>query len=508
MTFRAVIEILGEIQTRAAKAAPALSRIWPWLLIVPLAFFYLRLGALNEFHFRNGLDLGTYNTTLHQITHGRLIPFNQLKGGVTWGDHASFILYVLAPFYMLWPGPQFLIVVQVLSVVLGAWAVYRTAEKVTRNYLFSTLLLAAYLLFFGVQYALDFDFHASVLSGAAVACALYAVVLKRWWWYALAVALGLLVREDIALFFFMIALYFLIFERRTTSKIWMSATIVVSLAYFGVVNFIIMPRYSPGQTPLLYFDAAGSNHNAGHVVWWLLSHPLFILSKIFGDEINRHTLRHLAQAFGYLPLLSPFTYLVAAPNLVARFLSEEYQRHLMSFHYNASLVSILSFGAIKAFQNIENFAKRFEMPRFGRIILTSAACILLVSGTYLSSWQDPDLPLHKLEREEFTGAEFQPRLSRGAMQIIQAMIPPEKSVSAASGLVPALSGRPYIFNYPEPFPAKETQWVVLSSEFNTWPLPKGEMEAAINEMQQNPRYEIVWRDYGIWAFHKKVSASL
>jgi hypothetical protein len=81
------------------------------------------------------------------------------------------------------------------------------------------------------------------------------------------------------------------------------------------------------------------------------------------------------------------------------------------------------------------------------------------------------------------------------------MIPKNKSVSAASGLVPQLSTRQYIYNFPDPLP-KKPQWVILSDEFNTWPLHKGEMTEYIDKYKEDKEYEMVYGEYSIYAFKK------
>jgi uncharacterized membrane protein len=398
-----------------------------------------------------------------------------------------------------------LLVMQALAVTTSAWALFAIALNKVRSYVFALTLLCAYLLFFGVQYALDFDFHVSVLSSAALAWSLYALHFRKWWLYWLVFVLGLITREDISLFYFMIGLYLLIFHWKN-KKLLASITMIISLTYFFVVAYVVMPQWTPGHVPAAYFDATGSKHGFLDILSWFTTHPFQILHGIIGSEVNRNTLRQLFQSFGYLPALSPFSYLTMAPNIIARFLSDEYQRHLLSFHYNASLGSLLSYGAILTTAFIMRVVKKItRLPRVvSAIPLLFAAFIAY--GTYASSWRDTDLPLHKLSNPNFVNAEFQPRLSRGAMDILVNMIPVEKSVSAASGLVPQLSGRPYIFNFPEPLP-KQTQWVILSAEFNTWPLPKGEMLGYIDDYKKNPNYKIVWQDYGIWSFKKKVPSA-
>lgn len=517
----------------------------PWILIGFFAIQYIRLGIINEIHLHNGLDLGTYTQILYNINNGNIPPFNTLKGQVAWGDHAHFIMILLAPIFALWQDPRTIIMIQAIAITTAGWALYKIAQDKVKNILFSLSILFSYLIFFGIQYALNFDFHANVLTAAILAWSFYAWYFKKHVLFWLTVILGLITREDAALFYVMFAVYVILFEtgaikkhtklaytylkyvvfapaRRSFSeggshrpllkklfhpfnKISTPAfvLIIVSLLYFFAVTYVIMPKWTPGGGALTYFDAAGPQKGPLHLALWLVSHPINLVQDLLATHTNRNTLRHLLQAYGYLPLFSPVAYLMAAPNLVARFLSPEYQRHLLDFHYNASLSSILAFSTIMGTANIQSVFARLARGKAkqSRIIISTVACIVLLTGTYYSSWKDSDLPLHQLGRPEFTDVRYQPRLAAGALDIVKEMIPKNKSVSAANGLIPQLSTRQYVYNFPEPLP-KQAQWVVLSDQFKTWPLHKGEMIEYIEKYKEDKAYEMVYGEYGIYAFKK------
>jgi len=477
--------------------------ILPWLIIAFFAYLYIRIGFLNEIQLQNGEDLGTYNQILYNISHGHIPPFNSLKNEIAWGDHAHFILLLVAPFYRLfWPAPQFVLAFQALALTTSGWALYQIAQDKIRNYLFSFVLLVAYLMFFGVQDALNFDFHANVLTTAILAWSFYAWHRQKPVLFWITVALGLLTREDASLFYFMFGVWITIVSYKQHRRAG-GALMGISLLYFFVVTYGLMPRWSSSGTALAYFDSPGPDWGPAKILAWLLTHPLQIFHTITDTGTKVKTLRYLVEGFGFLSLLSPFTYLLAAPNILARFLSGEYQQHLPSmYHYNASISSILAYGAILGTSNLLALVKRFRPFRYDRIAVVLAAVLLMLIGGFFRSWLDRDLPLHHLQQPEFTQHKYQPRLTIGALYIIREMIPLNQSVSASSGLVPQLSSRSYIFNFPDPLPA-HAQWVVLSPEFNTWPLPRGEVEGYITDFEHNDNYELVWRDYGLWVFKYK-----
>lgn len=514
----------------------------PWILIIFFSIQYIRLGITNEIHLRNGLDLGTYTQILYNINEGRIPPLNTLKGQVAWGDHAHFIMILLAPLFRLWSDPRTVIIIQTIAITTAGWALYKIAQDKIKSHLFALVILFSYLLFFGVQYALDFDFHANVLTAAVLAWSFYAWHFKKHLLFWLTVILGLITREDAALFYVMFGIYVILFETGSLikhtkliysylkkhvfarpseerpkqssislrkwflhpfNKISTPAfiLIIVSLIYFFIITYIVMPKWTPGGGALNYFDATGGSRSITSLVKWLILNPKDILEQIFETHENRNTLKHLFQAYGFLPLLSPVSYFLATPNIVARFLSPEYQRHILNFHYNASLASILCYSAILGTANLIKIQRRLLKKIKSAFPALLVGVALLAWGTYFSSWKDSDLPLHQLGREEFTSSRYQPRLAAGALDIIKEMIPKNKSVSAASGLVPQLSVRQYVYNFPDPFP-KQPQWVVLSDQFSTWPLHKGEMTEYIEKFKEDKAYQLVYEQSGIYAFKK------
>jgi uncharacterized membrane protein len=397
----------------------------PWILIAFFAIQYIRLGIINEIQLRNGLDLGTYTQILYNINNGHIPPFNTLKGQIAWGDHAHFIMLILAPVFALWQDPRMLIMIQTIAITTAGWALYKIAQDKIKNILFSLSILFSYLLFFGIQYALNFDFHANVLTAAILAWSFYAWHFKKHFLFWFTVILGLISREDAALFYVMFAVYVILFETGAVKKHALLAyskiknvivfakrknvgadvpvrprehtevlpyghpfnkistpafiLIVISLIYFFTVTYVIMPKWTPGGGALTYFDAAGSEKGPLHLATWFVSHPISLINEIFATHANRNTLRHLLQSFGYLPLLSPVAYLMAAPNLVARFLSPEYQRHLLDFHYNSSLASILCFSSILGASSILKIIRRFTANIYAKFLAISIICVVLLT---------------------------------------------------------------------------------------------------------------------------------
>lgn len=465
-----------------------------WGLIAAASAAYIYLGYVNLIHLRAGVDLGTYTQILYNVSEDRVPPFNTLKGMVAWGDHAHFILALFAPLFSLTPHPLFIVILQVLGVTTSAWAIFAIAQRRLKSSFFSLSITIAYLLFFGVQYALDFDFHANTLTAAALAWTFYAFEYKRWRLFWISFVLGLLTREDAAVFYVMFALYLLVMHRRQYLKTAFFV-MAISLIYFFATTYFIMPIWQASGTPLAYFDVPESTRNPVLLAWWIISNPKTIWQNMTESDIARRTMQHLFQSFGFISLVSPLTYLMAAPNFLARFLSPEGQRHMMNFHYSVSLVSILSYGAILGTSHLRKgmlkVVRGTDRTRhlLGRIVIYAAAMVILV-GTFVSSWQDVDLPLRQLLDTEGHAHRYGQEVPYDLVLQLRDTIPVDASVMATSGAIPFLATRQEIYLL-EKTPQDPIDWVVITLRGNTWPLSQKDLIDIVGELRADPRYEIV-----------------
>lgn len=490
--------LAARVQLLFAKISPsAFTRgLLVWLAIAIFSAAYIRIGYLNETHLQSGIDLGTYTQILWNVNEGNIPPFNTIKGQVAWGDHAHFVMAIFAPIFSLFPSPITVLVLQVLALTTSAWAVYVVARKLVGGVVFPYAIAVAYLAFFGVQYALDFDFHANTLTAAVLAWSFYAFHTRRWPLYWLLLALGLTTREDAATFYVMFGVLLLVIYRK---KYWLTAavTVAVSLVYFFAIAYVVMPRWHPAGTPLAYFDAPIETRNPLEIGWWLISNPKTVWQNMTETSIARRTLRHLFQSFGYVPLLSPATYVLALPNLLARFLSPEEQRHMMKFHYSVSLAPVLAYGSTLATVWLSRMLGKLHSR--ARLIVPLVAASAVLYGTYTSSWRDVDLPLRHLADAELFANRWGAPAERSVLVGITKLIPDSASVASVGSLVPTLAMRSEIYVLPE---GTNADWIVLPTKHDSWPLSHSEVGQFIRDLRAGGVYTEVTSFDGWYVFRR------
>jgi uncharacterized membrane protein len=173
------------------------ARLDPWLLG---AVFFVAYLLLSLVRYRRMLtmswDLGIFEQAVKGYAHFHA-PVADLKGpGFNeLGDHFSPVIALIGPVYRVFPTPATLLTVQALLFALSVVPVTRAASLLLGRAR-GLAIGAAYGLSWGVQRAVDFDFHEIAFAMPLLAFSLEAVVRRRWapamWW---AVPL-VLVKED------------------------------------------------------------------------------------------------------------------------------------------------------------------------------------------------------------------------------------------------------------------------------------------------------------------------
>jgi uncharacterized membrane protein len=163
------------------------ARLDPYLLA---AAFFVVYTALSVTRYRQMLtmswDLGIFEEAIKSYAHLHA-PVADLKGpGFNiLGDHFSPITVLVAPFYRVFPTPVTLLVVQAVLFAASVIPVTRvTGELLGRGR--GLAVGVAYGLSWGVQKAVQFDFHEIAFAMPLLAFSLEAVLRRRWaaamWW--------------------------------------------------------------------------------------------------------------------------------------------------------------------------------------------------------------------------------------------------------------------------------------------------------------------------------------
>ncbi|MEC3994584.1 DUF2079 domain-containing protein [Actinacidiphila sp. DG2A-62] len=171
-----------------ASSAPARSRLRapgvrldPYLLATA---FFVAYVLLSVTRYRRMLtmswDLGIFEQAVKSYAHLHA-PTADLKGPGfdILGDHFSPITTLIAPFYRVFPTPVTLLVAQAVLFAVSVIPVTRVAARLLGRGR-GLAIGVAYGLSWGVQKAVEFDFHEIAFAMPLLAFSLEAVLLRRW----------------------------------------------------------------------------------------------------------------------------------------------------------------------------------------------------------------------------------------------------------------------------------------------------------------------------------------
>jgi uncharacterized membrane protein len=372
-------------------------------------------------------DLAIFDQGLWLLTHFH-IPFVTVMGRNLFGDHTSFILLLVAPFYRLFPEPQGLLVLQVLAIAGAAIPIYALAQKLIRNTTIATLLVAAFLLNPALEQGNMQQFHPEALQVLIISVAIYAAVESRGVLLAVMVVFALMVKEDAALLVIPLGLWVL-WRRDRKWGLWIIAG---AIAWTVLALEVIIPSLL-GQGSLYGGDVPFGG--VGGFFRTLFAHPATMISYLRGDGRPFYVWQ-MGFTTGWGFLLSPEIALIGILVLGENVVSTLPYMHQIPYQFSMPIVPVLILGTVWAISKQTTPTRRYVIAG---ITVTCAlwSCVLwglapFSDNTAVSQW-----PPTSSTVRSFTKLEDR--------------IPPDAVVSAWYLFVPHLDHRAQIYLWPTPF---------------------------------------------------------
>ncbi|MGY0231837.1 DUF2079 domain-containing protein [Longispora urticae] len=392
-----------------------MTRRWaPHALAALLFAAYAALSVTNHLRMRTtGYDLGIFEQAIRGYAEGRA-PVSELKGPGfhLLGDHFHPVLMLLAPFYKLFPTPLTILVAQAFLFALSAVPVTRLAVR-TLGHRRGLALGTAYGLSWGVQQAVDFDFHEIAFAVPLLAFAMEALADGRWRRAVLFAVPLLLVKEDLGLTLAAIGGYLFLRRQRALGAL-VAAT---GLAGTALTALVVIPAFNPAGT---YAYGADGNHLAG------LDAKAWMLFALLAPTL-------------FLAVRSPLV-LVAVPTVALRLWSTTPNHWSTDFHYDAVLMPIL-------FVALVDVLGRLRPVWTGRLAVG-------VLGVALA------FAVHQPLAGLLTPAAWRVTPEVAAVRAALDRIPDGAVVAADNRLVPQLTARCQVFQYPQVPDGVRPDWIV------------------------------------------------
>jgi uncharacterized membrane protein len=373
-----------------------------------------------------GFDFGIFDQGMWLLSRFH-DPFITIMGVDLFGDHTSFILLPLVPFYWVFPSPVVLIVAQAAALALAAAPLFLIAREKLRDEWLAIGVAAAFLFNPVLHWAGWEQFHPDVFEVPLAMWALYFMFRRRWVPFLVFVFLLLMVKEDVALMTAVLGLYV---ARKYDLRVGLITT-AASIAYFLGALYVILPGFNDQGT----LDAWRVPYGGlGGLLKRTLTKPWDVIALALGEDKPWY-LWQLFASFGLLSLLAPSVAILAAGPLASNLLSTFWYQYHVQYHYTTLITPVLAVAAVVGISHLQ------------RDVLRRGAVALLVVAGVVTGWMWG--PSQFSRHPEFLGDS-----SRAHVEPILALlrrIPDGAPVSSHYSFVTHLGHRREIYEWPTPW---------------------------------------------------------
>ncbi len=386
---------------------------WNVLLcwVVVLTILYSTLSILRHNHFESGgFDLGLYDQSVWQYSKF-LYPFNTIKDRFILGDHLTLTLPLLSPLFYIWDDVRMLLIAQSAWISFSAFAAYGLARHRKFSPLLSLLIAFVYSLFYGIQYAVFFDFHPIIFGVGLLAWFVYFFETLRRKLFYLTLVLVLATQENMGI---ALAGLGLIYFFHKTYRRWVVFFIFIGLlssfaasriiTLFSPVGFEYTPQIA--FTPTLFWQYIDSPEKREV---WFLTLTSFGFLPIFSLGAAAAVLLDISQ------------YFLTGPHFLQMWTPFKHHRAILSVFLVMGTLDVLSW-------------LREKHYRLGPFVLWMLGLTVFLQFFF-------HYPLNKLTKSAYWQSE--PWMAD--TQKLLESVPLEASVATQQNLVPHLSHRKEIY---------------------------------------------------------------
>jgi uncharacterized membrane protein len=431
-------------------------------------------------------DHGNMVQAIWNTAHGRPLELTFQDGEQTirLAAHADVFLVLLAPFSLVFPTPELLVVVQTAALAAGAVPVFWIARKHMSSDIGAVAMTLAYLLYPWIAWLAVGDFHSVTVGIAFLLFAIWALEEDRLGLFALFAGLALTTHELVGLNIALLGAWYALARGRRRAG---AVIAVAGAAWSALMIGVVIPAFADG-TNLFYGRLESVGGSPSGIVRTLFEDPGRVLGAVATGDDYIYLFLVLAP-LGMLWIYSPSILLVAAPQLSVNLLSDWYASTSPTFHYTAAIVPFVIVASIHG-------AARFSRGRArGGIIAVVCAALFFVA---FAPRPGPFLDVLQSRPHE-------------AIHDALALVPGDARVSATEGLGGRLSERRVIYSFPT---IADAEWVVVDRH-NAWlpDLPSvrrgwqpAQFERAVERFESDRRFRVVFDRDDIAVFVRRATA--
>lgn len=411
-------------------------------LIIAMVIFFILFSYFASMRYYSGIygdpDYGTFEQSIYTtLKHGMpqyntfeershfryrnpdmprtelLENLKAMDGRTHLGVHTSFIFFLTLPFYAIYNDLVTLIILQVLAITLGAWAVFLIGREVVDERI-GLLFGLLYLLNFPIH-GISYDsFHEFGFVIAPILFSFYFLLKRKFIPFWIMILIAVSCKEDIPILCAAYGLFAIYWGwRQTKDGKWEgsflknpvtlngAALFLFSCVYFYLALFVIIPHFRGVDYHFFGERYADLGSSFKEVVVTLLTRPDVVLKNLF--QYPKFTF--FVEMVAPLALMSFFcfpAFLVSVPNLVVNTLSSFSVMYNTGSRYSTPIIPFIFISAILGFSNIlagaksdEDRQKRYKNWMKAAFFITIAGALFFNPSPFRAGWKVPKIKPHR-----------------------------------------------------------------------------------------------------------------
>ncbi|MGH9019861.1 MAG: DUF2079 domain-containing protein [Acidimicrobiales bacterium] len=376
-------------------------------------------------------DMGVFDQGMWLLTHFH-VPFVTVMGRNLFGDHTSFILLLVAPFYRLFPEPEGLVLLQTLVLAAGSVPIYVLARKYLKSTSLATAMVAIYLLNPILERGNLDQFHPEAFQVLLISLAIYAALESKPVLLGVSVALALMVKEDAALLVVALGVWVAVYRNRK----WGAWIIGSALAWTVVAIKVIIPSIL--GAPSIYGGRIPFGGVSG-LIGTLVRRPGELFAYLRSDN-RPFYLWQVGATVGFVFVLAPEVAAIGALVVLEILVSNDVYMQQIIYQYSLPLAPVLVMGTLYAVSR-QRSARRRNVAT--GLALVAALWTCIVWGYAPFSDLGPVAP-YPPGSPTYVGLAYD-----------QAALPATASVASYFPWVSHLDHRVQVYVWPTPFSAQD-----------------------------------------------------
>jgi uncharacterized membrane protein len=445
-----------------------------WMIGISSLILFATSSIRHALFQSTALDLAVFDQWVYLASQG-LPPISSFFGFHLLGDHAAFILYVIALLYKIYPDVHWLFAIQAIALAIGAAPIYALSLQSGLSIAYARAISLSYLLYpalFNINFFTDF--RPEAIAVPALLWAMWAGISGRTWQLIVAVAIVLSCKEILSLTVITLGIWLWLIQHR---RLYGLGCIFTGTVWYLITIGYLVPMLRSGQAGgVVFYRSLGDSPT--QILWNLINHPGLILGKFFVTDT----------LFYYLLLILPVILgLPALPMLLLNILSDYWAQRDLIHHYSLPIFPFIIVWLIQSISYYQTQHKRHWLNP--NIIITWSIIAFLLLAKY----------------EFFITRYLSSLPNLGSLYTAVSLVQTDGGVLTTSRIAPHLSQRPIIkltnLNL-DSLPDKENYFKYILLDANKRNKPEFPSRL-ITQLEISQAFHLTYKQDNIYLFTKQ-----